>query len=171
MPELTPEIRSRRVAVARDVLAQVAASKLKVAVGSYLAVDCSLALQEATEDLPDDADLQGVVDVVQAHCQVCARGALLLSKARLYNAVPLESIWGMDQGDNADLLADTFDEETLDVLENAFEGHTINACTGSPSFLAVDFAKKIDPDRFGGAEKRLVAAMNNIIENDGEFLP
>jgi hypothetical protein len=170
--ELTREIRDRRVAVAKDVLAQLEAHKINVARGGFY-----LRLET---DLPDDVtDLQACVDEVGPSCKICLRGAMLLSKARLFNDVPLDRIRRMNgflldglhanRIDTRDLLADTFDEETLDLLECAFEGapeFARQSCGLTRSRAATAFGATVDYD----PEERVRLCMNNLIDNDGEFI-
>lgn len=175
---LTDEIRARRVAVAKDVIERIDLGKLMITTGYYLDA-------EELEVIPDSEDLQGCVDTIELHCPVCARGALLLSKARLFNAVPMSSIivtndedseakWvHVARSDTVDLLADTFDVQTLALIEVAFEQDTNWAKTR-------EGFKRADPRieralRFGclhaNPETRVYEVMANLIENNGEFIP
>lgn len=164
---MTNDPKTKAVLVAKDVLEQLDA--LTFEAGRYFYVDDVTLIENITDDLQD------CVDEVQKHCKVCARGALVLSKARLFNEVPLmDYVKSNDtirlfQYDTTDLLKDVWDEEQLDLIEAAFEG--------DPTLLASDVDRDLIDEAvvFGGnydtRKDRLAAIMENIIENNGVFVP
>lgn len=175
--ELTPAIRAKRVAIARDMLKQLERSDVPLRivhgggyVGGYL------------ETLPGpEEQIQPFVDLIQQHCDMCELGGLLLSKARLYDAVPMSVIVsdsGFDElnvyashDDVASALADIFDPLTLDMLEAAFEGSDMftDLDKGDEGWdqviAAAEFGQQL-PNSIECA--RTIAQL--LIDGDGEFL-
>lgn len=116
-------------------------------------------------------DLQDVLpQILESGCAVCALGAAMVSKARLYDNVPLKSLfnwaapcWTVYRKTTTKLLEDVFSEHTLRKIECAFEVFCLfeeKSCYGATCFGA----KYLD-DR-----QRLIAIMNNIIDNGGDFV-
>lgn len=145
-----------RVAIAKDVIAQVNARRYTATPGTFLRV-------EFVEPFPEGAaDLRDVVGLPMVVCDVCAKGAMLLSKARLFDAVPLddmvveETILG---GGDEEILYEAFGEENADLIESAFELY-------SGDHLACEFGH-----RHKNPADRLIAIMANIVEHDGIFTP
>jgi hypothetical protein len=188
--ELTEDMRARRVAVARDVLDQIRAGRVNITVANYLAFKdyesgtrCFDLVQDAVA--AGKSDLQNVVDEVAPLCMVCARGALLLSKARVFDAVPIAGITSPESGwfridrDVTDgLLADTFDPMTLSRIESAFEMQVMasrDLWDGLGSIRPEVKVELFEAVRFGlgftDATMRCEAVMRNLVENRGEFLP
>src|SRR5579862_3956479 len=117
---------NKAVLVAKDVLKRL----------RYLNVSTNIYLKGVLEKaLPKNEDLKEHVAEVQKKCQVCALGACLLSKARLYDKVPLSSIGSLEGEDGYwkiyagcdsstrifTLLKDVFDLNSLSLMETAFE--------------------------------------------------
>lgn len=160
--------REMAVAVAKDVLQMLAEeNNIQVQTGYYL----------SSEYKPIDleGDLKDVLPkMTNAGCRVCAIGALLLSKARLYNQVPLRKIfyrtfsrWDCEEIAAGrcifiELLTEIFSQRTLDLIEAAFE-----KSGGSDKYLygAINFGTQYKDDK-----ERLIAIMHNIIDHEGEFV-
>ena len=172
---LTRDLRDKRIAVARDVLAQLVREGLPLCVetGSYVAT--YEYFDRAYIFGPDD-QLQAHVDAVQAHCTVCLLGACLLSQARLYDQITVASVryksdpvFGHifevhgDAGKAA--LADIFDRDTMNSMECAFERDRLGNPPCDEIFNAITFGYRFDTHK-----DRVAAVMNNLIANDGEFL-
>jgi hypothetical protein len=153
-----------RVAVAKDVIAQMTAKAYQPGSGYVF--------MEFKEPLPQGAtDLREVLGLPTARCEVCARGALLLSKARLYNAVPLKTIRSSQhvccgQWFTESALADVFSAETLMLVEAAYEQCYHFAANLKERYAASQFGSQYRDDT-----ERMVAIMENIIANGGEFKP
>jgi hypothetical protein len=175
--ELTPEIIARRVAIAQDVIDQINARKLQnVRTGRYL--HGVISAEPAV-----DADLRDVVDLVAASCSVCARGAMLLSKARLYDSVPIKqfvsssgrlgTLIHAECAEVRDALKADFDDRTIGMIEAAFE----RAPTGMGKWLEDDHELDLEvaiafgDGCAGNSTDRLRAIMANIVANNGEFIP
>jgi hypothetical protein len=150
--DMTPE--ERKISICEDVLLQLKAEKLNVACGSYLhEIEC------------DQWPLEGSItpqdcDVITESCEVCARGALMLSKIRKYNSVDWDKLslydYGLaaDQEDTTEILKGAFTEQELLDIEAAFE------CSQYSDIKYVLFGERyyLDADR-------LEAIMKNIIKN------
>lgn len=173
-----PTKREMAVEVAKDVLSLLRKRSNTIKVMdrfAYFDTDYILPPEGVEGDLRDF-----LPDIMKSRCTVCARGAALVSKARLYDKVPLSkmtysytSLLGekvarlsVHQKTTTELLKGVFSESTLDLMEAAFEVlyHRANKLN-SKVYGAVCFgAKYKDPKR------RLAAIMTNIIDNGGEFV-
>jgi hypothetical protein len=157
------------IAVAQDVLKHL--DIMKVSEGAYL----KLELASGNESkLTDTGDLQDQIGVAVQECQVCALGACLLSKARLYDAVPSRVVFRFfqisdDEGIRS-LLRDVFDIDTINLIETAFERHIFSWCRHGSCENDL-----LHAERFGDRHKcpyaRMRAIMNNIVVNSGYFVP
>jgi len=161
--ELTREVRDRRVAIARDVLAQMARAdpaRLRPQTGVYVALRLNRRVDNA-------ADLGAILSADNvAYCETCALGALLVSKARLYDQVPLHKLCVGEYsissygGDSIrTLLAGEFDADTLYRIEAYFERWDV--CD--------DRRDEVRSAFFGSATRRLAAICEDIVANNGEF--
>ncbi len=127
---VTPKILAERVAIAKDVLAQLADTErpLKATRGCY--IDGYIPLPAHSCDVKD------VVDQIQANCKMCAKGALLMSYARLLDNVRLSEIGSPSVCDNEafavyasnttimEVLSPVFGRRFLNKIERVFEhGH------------------------------------------------
>jgi hypothetical protein len=164
----------KAVAVAKDVLAQLRKPNcggMKVANdGSYFATDFYLTDEDYKKDLQDI-----LPKVLEEGCTVCARGAALISKARLFDKVPVIKITGdtwwnsggiyVDQDDTAELLKGVFSKKTLHAIECAFEQ---DPCMDHS--LPCEYGAALFGRRYDDPVKRLAAIMRNIVKNNGEFV-
>ncbi len=128
MAAVTAEILAERVAIALDVLEQLRreTNPLRAQRGAYIVG--SIKQPEAA-----DPDLQDAIDEVQQNCQVCLKGGLFLSYARLRDNVKLLPLgrpslyWGGQFRVNAagwrlmDVLTPIFGMDYLDEMERFFE--------------------------------------------------
>lgn len=156
--------KANAVLVAQDVLKQLHRKSvpLKVNKGCYFRI-----LADYRNYALPQGELQNYVDVVQERCEVCARGAMVLSKARLLNDVLVDRVIRMDQDATANLLKDVWDEKQLDLMEAAFEvcSNYYEEHSKGLAYGAVCFGAK-----FPDARKRLAAIMKNVVENAGVFV-
>lgn len=165
------ERNEKAIAVAEDVLKQLPNLKLRRS-NAYL-------FGNIPELRGVSGDVQEHIEKVQANCQVCLLGACLLSKARLYDGVPLESIRRNDESsyynfnisgeDIKQLLADVFPIKESECIEAAFEGSSgLEDFDTDEELLerAVYFG-----NQFSGVDERVRQVMYNIIENNGHFIP
>lgn len=145
-----------RVLVAKDVLKAIEAEEMTAQPGTY----ASLLWVESMEELnaePGD-DLRKVIG--RKPCQVCAVGAAAIGIVRRFNGVQVrgtyEEPWGGDAHSIANRL---FPIEMRAEMEAAFEGDE----TREAAFQLG--AKHVDDN------ERLKAIFQNIIDNDGDFVP
>lgn len=170
--------RAKAVAVAKDVLKQLRLRKLNMHHGSYMTKFSALPVRNLTAILQKrpDADLQEVVDCLAPKCSVCAKGALILSKARLLDNVPLKLVCKIDYtgkvnlgcGDPSENLLDCFSQKQLDLIETAFEKS--DEFEGVNSESAVGHALSFG-EQYDDPAKLMRAIMKNVIENNGVFRP
>lgn len=159
LAEMTPG--QRRVEVAKDALAQLKAEKI-VAMGN-------LYLRDEEGQFIDEAITQEMVDAMP-RCMACAVGTFFVTCVRKYDAlapdVVLDSMY--DEG-MREYLTPFFDRKQLAQIEYAFErGYTSERGLLSEEELetAQAFGSRFETDH-----SRLIAILNNIIENGREFIP
>lgn len=172
-----PVVNDRAVAVALDALQQ--ASAFPVYQGAYIGMDSDL--DQALlilNDLVPGLGVQRLLPTLQrADCQVCALGACMLAKARLYDSLPLSSL--IHKGELIptpkqvqEALSDVFDAKQCCLIESAFEEEE----RGLPSRSTAAFRKEVERaiefgSRYDCNDDRFEAIMTNIIENGGVFVP
>lgn len=163
--------RERAVAVATDVIEQLDKKR-----GSYRLNGGYLGQNDGTALFPVGGDLQQCADQAQRSCSVCAIGALLISKARLFNHVPISRLaatnfygepgqLGAGRDTIIELLDGVFTESQAAMIEAAFE--TTNVFTSMDASKAVAFGLQHQRSH----KARLRAIMQNIVDNDGVFKP
>jgi hypothetical protein len=174
---------AQRVEIAKDVIAQLNA-------GKYTAVNMQYFM--VSGNIGDGSNLQEVVE--NANCSMCAMGAVFASKCRLgndavlkkdYNSYYHEATQSTKIVNPEDYIGDIFEEEQLRLMEVAFEGFDAgqyfeNNHGKYDSYsdettiyhaeydLAVEFYD--ERSRTHTSAEIMVDIMNNIIENDGEFV-
>lgn len=175
--EPTREQRDMRIAIAKDILKQLnaAESPYQFDFGSgYITGVLPKHIEYGTQ-------LQDVADTVQRHCTVCALGACLISKARLFNAMPAHSILRSRHESREycaiteqvrKQLGDIFDDRSLDVIESAFEQSDMSYGVDPDDAheLMLDHAVNFG-DEYPDHGERARAIFANLIANDGEFRP
>lgn len=154
----------KRVIIAKDVLAQVAMKKLVPANGHWLRGYESSDLSKQLDVAIREAD----------SCSACAAGAIFACAVMRKDDITISRAGGLP-GDEVDppgivdsdpiwsYLRNIFPTGMLDAIETAFErggGATYH------SYEAAHFAP-----RAKSPKARMVAIMNNIIENKGDFIP
>jgi len=154
--------KEQRLAIAKDVIANIEMIH-HVAKGHYFVGEVG--------DIDLTADPQAEIDKIAGRCTVCALGALFISAIRQFNEVKMCDITYVSQNrslfftNNPSLrfrLATFFDRGQLALIEAAFECWS----TSDGGTAARDLGKKyLDP------KQRLIAIMQNIITNDGDFKP
>lgn len=108
----------KAVLVAKDVLAHLNTFRLRKGVYVAWMWDSDVSLRERIEKA---SDVQSDVAAITEACEVCAKGAFLLAKARVLDGVPGVLI-RYGYGDSVSVnLADVFDAWTLTLMETAFE--------------------------------------------------
>lgn len=166
-----PVVNERAVAVALDAMKQT--RWLHLSEGVYFYVG-----EEVRQEIIDSGaeDLREVAGKVKKDCDCCALGACLLSKARLYDDVPLDIrefcdgsgfYWNLPGGSEVHLmLRDVFGPVQCRLIEAAFERGFIFAGGSGSVGAAQEFGSRYKTPR-----KRFLAIMRNIIHNGGVFKP
>lgn len=168
----------KRVLIAQDVIAQIKAKTLIPSSGTWVRL-------ENADFLLDSDSLRAVTLNKDTTCKCCALGGLFLSCTLFNNKVTVGDVTEGDYGYLDDVIRNgekfsnglntIFSENQLKLIENAFEqgggafdpayenfSDKYNALTSE----AIRFGK-----RFSSDKNRLIAIMNNIIKNNGTFVP
>lgn len=170
----------RAVAVAKDVLKHL--DTLRMTQGDYLSGTLKLPAEQIGK-IDAGTQMQTLCDVATERCRVCAIGACFLSHVRLFNEVSLGDVLGrqMFEYRKADAeylpfsivdtvmrryLDDYFGRQNLQLIEAAFERCTGYAYGHHQAYDAVEFGAK-----FALATNRMQAIMENVIANNGTFIP
>lgn len=175
----------KRVVIAKDVIELIAVKVARVRRGTYL----SLIIDDAVDGRQLIGEqLNGHLNKEEVRCEVCAKGALLLSHINRNNNYRISpNFFGDIRSDelnsqNAVMsrLSGIFYERQLNAIETAFEkgvvildSDLVCGKTADGFFKETDFAK--DCIAFGKKYKddkrRLIGIMNNVIKNKGQFIP
>ena len=167
----------KRILIAKDVILQVESQRIKLVGGAFIK---SKKLETFLNKQHDSVQLQTVLpDFV---CTVCAKGALFLSDITTRNNYMVCNL----SIDNRDIeyKLDYFDNIQLDLIEMAFEtkvfSHTNRKLYEFTNNRSNSFKASTDEGKaaiafgrtiMGDKRKRLIAIMQNIIDNDGTFIP
>jgi hypothetical protein len=172
MPELTREIRNKRVAVAKDILVQLDREDVPL-MPSRLTYLESNKRSPIEFDAPLEGDLQPHVDLLQRHCECCLIGAAFLSMIRLYDNCPatvvdatfLEDgfLW-VDERDMKRALLAIFSKRELGLMEVMFEVWG-QGSADEDRRRAGTYGR-----RFDSAHDALRGIAQILIDNDGEFV-
>lgn len=184
--------------IAKDVLAQIAAKRYTPKTGNWLVPFCGKEYFDDKVRLPELDDILAPSPAVIPHdasvqklflgkeittCNCCALGSMLMSCTLYNNKQTAEDLYaesdnlGEDVRDGRRLsngLNKYFSKPQLELIELAFEG--------SDGFFAyegtsADISEKqydaaiLFHETYTDPTKRLVAIMNNVIENKGTFKP
>jgi len=175
---LTPA--KRRVAIATDALGQVLAGGYTLSSdhGDYLSIEKSEINDDVTvmfrkRNLSSPASDSDVA-FLQKNCQMCARGALLLSRVRKFNSCSLADVgFGRSRSEityisassdhTTDALKGAFSVTQLEMIEAAFERW---GGIHDGRDLAREFGEDHDDD-----DDRMIAILQNILDHKGTFKP
>jgi hypothetical protein len=166
----------QRVMIAKDVIAQVLAKKYKATPGTY--VEASL-----PRGVKKDASARENIDKIKK-CTVCAFGSCIVSTTRYKNRLTMdEMINPLDnKAANTKLLLTVFTPNQMALIESAFErkyqvrGYwstvgTYNDGLNGEITEKQEYAIQEFGNRYGNDNDRLIAIMQNIIDNKGKFVP
>lgn len=153
---------AKRVEIAKDVI-------------MHLETDKILAMHSGYASIPDvfnirkwslDTDVRDVINAAQHPCAVCALGAIFIADVIKRDNLSIAKYESMSGSTNVrDKVKDYFEDEQLSLIETAYEKTCMGAILPN-SWEAVAFGRSIQ-----SANERLVAIMENIIENYGTFVP
>lgn len=160
----------QRVQIAKDVLKYLGKGVLDASEGDYFMI----------KGYEEGKDLRDLIEEApeSQKCTVCALGAAFycavlrvdnykLSKIDNSSYVPNEVL--MFGSNVKNFLRAYFEEDQLELIESAFEREKMgdeDAAKDEDMKTAIDFGKG-----YYYENKRLVAIMNNIVENEGKFKP
>ena len=181
-PSLTKK--QMRIAIAKDVIAQLEAKKIIATPGSWTddpklgSLDDFADIQLNKSTLDEKVVKINACDYVNKlnKCQVCALGSLFVSSVSLYNGVS----WNLRPDFDDSLMHNTFENidespllkyfsrEQLALIESTFENNegALYPSSDSEAVLSRAFYGKYRNDK-----DRLIGIMKNIINNDGTFDP
>jgi len=145
--EMSPE--RKRVAIARDTIESLQLKKVVAERGNYL----GWSSMENGDKLP-----------INYKCQACALGSMFVGLTTRVKNISIKDANGGVRDDITNNLSNYFADYQLDAIESAFETpYKFNHYTAS---LYEKFGAQFKTD-----EERLVAIMQNIIDNNGTFKP
>jgi hypothetical protein len=189
----------QRILIAQDVIANIKAEILMAATGNYIQLPWELKNEENEGlDVREYFDLfekEG-----KGECEVCALGACLISTTKFRNQLTFHDLDDAGTGDGSQvafsLLKGIFSPKQLLLMEDAFEGVVdydsernweqilrerlslrvaINVFDyNHPEEERLDLYKRCQAfyDMYeNDDDERLIAIMENIIANSGEFIP
>lgn len=145
------------VAICRDVLARLDAELISPHTGVFWG-DNKLFVIDNYESPKECFN--------QKSCEVCAKGAIFSSWVGNFNNLNWDQTWGIDE-DTSSMpkdLVKIFGKTLLDKIETAFEGQRFS---WTSSLVSLKYAYLYTGKSYKG---RLRAIMENIIENDGDFV-
>lgn len=170
----------QRIRVAKDVIAQVRLEKYKANRGAYISQ------LRTNNNVENQDDVKKNFDKIKS-CEVCALGACLLSTVKFKNTLQFQVLRQADEdGDFGynkqiqNLLSSLFSPVQLLLIEMAFEkstsiGFFAEKVDNTGSLYDIDWRIKDDAVTFGykynSHHDRLIAIMENIIDNNGTFKP
>lgn len=148
----------KRTVIAQDALKWMSTGVINACTGSYV----------KTYELRADKQVRDLMHGNDIKCSVCAKGALFLSHIGIFNELKVSDIAFNDNSDSILVELNYFSRGQLNLIEAAFECGTIcmNGTTEEERVEAISFGEQYENDR-----ERLIAILNNIISNGGEFKP
>lgn len=157
--------RDKRIAIAKDVIAQINADIYTASRGQYISF--------VGDKISYDKTIQSCSPSALT-CICCARGAAIISAARLFNQTNLttedwEQTWGGDASWNI-YERKFFTPRMSRMMEVAFERDTVGEIIGNVEKTDIDAARKYGYDLSDDANQRLKQIMQNIIDNNGMFV-
>lgn len=163
---------AKRVWLAQDVLAQLAVKKYEACRLLYIRVHA--------RDGNMDEQLHETLERDGARCSVCALGGLLCSLARMEDRLSTGRVCEAAEqwlwGKLLKRLEGLFEPRQLTLMEGFFEGSD-EGYYGElvRKELGLDYGDKglheVFAERYESSEDRLRAIMENVVANNGEFVP
>lgn len=176
MPALTDfknlSLPKQRVAIAKDVIKQIKKGCYYPKESDYINFSEDFDLSEKTLK----KDIKKNFRLIK-ECEVCALGSVILSCTRFTNELTFSDLLEGDDREFKKIL-EIFDAKQLSLIEHAFEGFHYDrdgVFAGKAFDWDVILTKseikktKLFHDSYSDSDDRLIAIMENIIKNDGEF--
>jgi len=172
----------KRVAIAKDVLAQIRQDKIVCAEGTYFDAPNKRHsdLCNSIRTSEPDTELRDVLKNFPS-CQVCARGAIFLSALKVFNNFAVQDIPHWKTRSVAPIDTESvfkvgrrfFTTRQIAAIELAFEGDSDYLSAHEQDFLSdkEKEACELFYNSRQGAENRMVDIMKNIVKNKGKFIP
>jgi len=166
---MTPE--QKRVVIATDVIAGLNSRRLNARNGTYVDFNDKVGLDDE-----GNKDKEVNVVIKDKKCDVCALGAMFISAVDRFDDLKVKNSLaaedhptdGFGSAGVYGYLSRFFDYEQLTAMETAFEGRSIGRYVEDPELRERCYAFcKYE----GNSEKRMRMVMNNIIDNNGKFIP
>jgi hypothetical protein len=167
--KMTPS--EKRVAIARDVIAQLAAERLVAVPGIWLDFN-------VTDNEPDqDPELQTILKSTD-QCEGCALGGMFMCAVERANKLKLSELDEPDTGtasqsDVFSYMRKFFSREQLNLIEVCFEQGNGAGNVGSDAHdqAMVFFGEaEYEGDCSASANDRMRLIMENIVANNGKFV-
>lgn len=165
--------KKQRMAIAKDVLAQLKLKKYVASPGHYVYSSKLNELENLhntanyrADDMVQAFDFQKALLVNAPECNVCGLGAAFCSMARLGDDLTTD-----DANDIHEVLSPIFGRTQVALIEYAFEGWDVN---GDASENLTDHQMDKCTHFYGkhsNDDKRLGAIFKNVIKNNGKFKP
>ncbi len=168
-------IAKQRVLVAKDVIAQIQAKRYSACTGAYV-YDIEFKNDVCTKK----QDVKDNFNNIEK-CEVCALGGLVMSLTKYKNKLTFGDIEKLGSNKKATkLLTSVFIPEQLVMIESAFEEDN-SAGYWSSRILGTKKLDKMNTEKYEQwasdkeigyyqHDERLVAIMQNLIDNKGEFV-
>jgi hypothetical protein len=173
----------KRVTLAKDVILQLELQRLIAYSGDYIC-GLNLTFDENGKLIKNDVELQSILPTQT--CRVCAKGAFFIADIMRRDKMKIsEAKHGIGNEKIVRRLSDIFTRNQLDLIETAFEKSVIYEenetlmeekvikSTGDVDYIYTPLAKKAISfgKKYKDTTNRMIAIMNNIIKNNGEFKP
>lgn len=170
----------KRVMIAKDVLAQLAAGKIRPKPGTWVSWGMSYAVEDKFREYADEneisifsvecnLDLRDLVleGLVPDSCSACAMGALFMATVMRADEVKISRYQSTGMSSEVEgKLREFFNADQLRLIEIAFEkgGGAYRCHSAEDEAVAAKYSHL-------QAQERLEAIMQNIVANKGEFVP
>lgn len=149
-----------RVAIAKDVIAQVRRKKLTPITGNYVARE-TCGLFEIGEDLQSQ--------VANINCRVCAKGAMFIAHVRRFDNHDAAGFY--DDNDVCEPLLEYFQQDQLDLIEQFYERWALDEDGYPYSGFRKGDEQLAFERKYRSRTARLIGIMRNIVRNKGVFKP
>lgn len=165
-------ITDRKIAIAKDVIANIYANTLTIKdnSGYVVAKNNSDYDEDDISVLKKYFDSQKIAEMLKGSCEVCARGAMMLCKVSKFNNYEFgDEIYSAD---TTDALSDAFDDFELYQIESAFEGKIMSSMYDLEDGDFDELNEMYEAWLFIRDPKdRMLAIMQNLIDHNGKFKP